>query len=188
VNVQAPKKLAPLIIRGSGLPPATTNGFESEIVASDGLRYKAVKIKKVEPDGLFIDYSPVPGAIGSAKLKFVNMPEDIQRKYGYDPQKAKAFEDMNAAAAAEAYERRQIEEAIRQAREAEEQRIRAELAKEQMELDLKLAAIDAANRTADAIERQNLILKLQQLEQQRIADGIQDLDWQLMLTRHHLRP
>jgi len=116
------------------------------------------------------------------------MPEDIQRKYGYDPQKAKAFEDMNAAAAAEAYERRQIEEAIRQAREAEEQRIRAELAKEQMELDLKLAAIDAANRTADAIERQNLILKLQQLEQQRIADGIQDLDWQLMLTRHHLRP
>lgn len=169
-----------LIVLGNGRLPESTNFFELEITAKDGTKYRAVQIRKIEPDGLHVDYAPGTGAIGSAKLKFVDLPESLQKKYGYDPKQAKAFEAGQIAAAAELYRQRQLAEAVRAEREAERQRIELEWAKERMELELRLEALAAANRTADAIERQAL-------EQRRIADGIRDLDWELMLARHRLR-
>lgn len=68
-------------------PPA---GFV--IVTRDGKTYKNVEVKRVAPDGLLIAYAPDAGGVGLSKLKFEDLPGDLQRRYGYNPTNAMAFE------------------------------------------------------------------------------------------------
>ena len=63
-----------------------------EIITRKGDTYKNASIQKVAPDGLVITYTPAKGGVGISKLKFVDLPDDLQRQYGYDPTNAAAFE------------------------------------------------------------------------------------------------
>ena len=51
-----------------------------EFTTLDGDHYTHATLKRVEPDGLVIEYSD-----GVVKLRFKNLPKDICEKYGYNP-------------------------------------------------------------------------------------------------------
>lgn len=48
--------------------------------------YEDVEVKKVEPDGVRVDHK-----YGAAKIRFENLPEDLQKKYGFKADAAKEF-------------------------------------------------------------------------------------------------
>ena len=56
------------------------------------------QVTKVYPDGLLVEHS---GGINLRKVKFTTLPEFVRRQYGYDPQKAAAYEAEQARAATE---------------------------------------------------------------------------------------
>ena len=63
-----------------------------QIKTVDGTTYRVVKVRRVEPDGISIAYAPASGGIGMTKLKFSVLPEEIRRQFGYDAEKAGAYE------------------------------------------------------------------------------------------------
>src|SRR4029453_15732557 len=52
----------------------------------DGKKYKNPTVSRVEPDGIVITFSG-----GIVKLPFVELPPDVQTKYGYDSKAAAAY-------------------------------------------------------------------------------------------------
>lgn len=62
------------------------------IVTRDGRTYNDVKVQQVLPDGLVISYAPTNGGTGISKVKFVDLPDKLQKRYGYNPTNATAFE------------------------------------------------------------------------------------------------
>jgi hypothetical protein len=81
----------------NSLVPGTTNPVPpSEITTRDGKTYQGVTVQRVDPDGLTVGYAVAGGGPGAAKIKFKNLPDDLQRQYKYDPDKAAAFEARQA--------------------------------------------------------------------------------------------
>jgi len=81
----------------SSAVPATTAVAERSpaglvIVTRDGKTYKNVQVKSIAPDGLLIAYTPDTGGVGISKLKFQDLPDDLQRHYGFNRTNAVAFE------------------------------------------------------------------------------------------------
>ena len=80
---------------------AGTTVFSLDITTRDGKTYKHVKVMGIYPDGLSIMHST-----GVSKVPFDNLPDAIQKEYGYDPAKVaadrKAVEEANKAEAARA--------------------------------------------------------------------------------------
>ena len=74
----------------------------NDLAAADGRIYRNVQVRKIEPDGLTLRHDA-----GLTKLAFPLLPEDWQRKYEYDPQKAANYERATAAARAQAERDRQ---------------------------------------------------------------------------------
>jgi hypothetical protein len=74
---------------------------------TDAKEYKNAKISRVEPDGIVITFSG-----GIVKLPFVELPRDVQKKYGYDSQVAATY----------TAEENQKQTALAQQRKADEQR------------------------------------------------------------------
>ncbi len=80
-------------------PPASpTVSGSGEIVTRAGETYKNVRIQRVAPDGLVIAYTPATGGIGISKIKFEDLPDDLQERYGYNPTNAAAFEKVQKQA------------------------------------------------------------------------------------------
>ena len=132
----APSKFAPP--PPSSLAPGSTNPAQpGEITTLDGKSYKGVSVQRVDPDGLMIGYAAAGGGISLSKIKFKNLPTDLQRRYNYDPDKAAAYEAKQAQAmAAWRAQRQQQEEAakqaaIRQAQQNAFERQQAELEQQQ---------------------------------------------------------
>jgi hypothetical protein len=73
-----------------------TNSPPNEITTRDGTIYKGVTVRKVDPDGLTIIYKPTGGGIGAAKLKFENLPDNLQKRYKYSPEKVAAYKAQQA--------------------------------------------------------------------------------------------
>ena len=69
------------------------------------------EVQKVAPDGLVISYAPADGGVGIAKLKFTDLSDDLQPRYGYNPTNAAAFERSEI-------ERRPVADAIARGRRA----------------------------------------------------------------------
>jgi len=63
-----------------------------DLTTTEGKVYKEVTIRKVEPDGLAIMH-----AEGMAKVPFTKLSQEIQKKHGYDPEKAKEFAEKQEA-------------------------------------------------------------------------------------------
>lgn len=79
-------------------PPPT------EITTILGKTYSSVKIVAVDPDGLRFMHSA-----GAAKVKFSELPAELQERFGYDPGKAAQFSQQQSMA--EAQRIQQIERA-----------------------------------------------------------------------------
>jgi hypothetical protein len=73
--------------------------FPTQITTTDGTVYRDTAKLKVYPDGLLVSYRPEPSGFGVAKLKFRELPEELQKQYGYDPKAAADFEKATAEAA-----------------------------------------------------------------------------------------
>src|SRR6266436_1116120 len=54
-----------------------------------GKEYKNAKVSRVEPDGIVITFSG-----GIVKIPFTELSPEIQRKYNYNPEAAKAFAEQ----------------------------------------------------------------------------------------------
>ncbi|HEV2392713.1 MAG TPA: tetratricopeptide repeat protein [Verrucomicrobiae bacterium] len=65
--------------------------FLPRVRTRDGRTYTCARVQKIEPDGITVSYVPQKGAVGVAKLKFKNLPADVQERYGYDPTAAGAL-------------------------------------------------------------------------------------------------
>jgi hypothetical protein len=63
---------------------------------SDGKLYQDVKVVKVEDDAVTILYKD-----GGARVALAKLPAPLQKKFSYDPVKAKAAADLRAKADAE---------------------------------------------------------------------------------------
>ena len=85
----------------------TSIAVADDFKTTDGKEYKNAKVSRVEPDGIVITFSG-----GIVKLPFTELPEDVQKKYGYNSSAAAEY-------SAEEYEK---QKALAQQRKADEQR------------------------------------------------------------------
>jgi hypothetical protein len=76
-----------------------------------GKDYKNVTVSRVEPDGIVLT-----GKSGISKIYFTELPKDVQKRFGYDSEKAADYSAQQNAALEQA--RKQQEEAWRQTTEA----------------------------------------------------------------------
>ncbi len=83
-----------------------------------GILLSNAVVVKVEPDGLLYNFQDM---VGGGKAKFVDLPESIRTKYGYDPKAAAEFEKKKLAAE-QAYRGRQAL-LLQQQKEAERQKL-----------------------------------------------------------------
>ena len=56
-----------------------------DITTLDGTTYREVKVTRIDVDGLVITH-----AGGAGKIEFLNLPEEVRKKYAYDPAKVEA--------------------------------------------------------------------------------------------------
>jgi len=131
--------------------PLTPN--PTAITDLDGTTYKSIRILKVEPDGLMIEYAPPAGGIGLKKLWFVNLSTELQLKYGYDAQKAAEYKA--AQATGEARLRKEMQVQQEQAWAAERARAEDNL-KGRLEIDrqAEAARIQAEKERAARIKEE----------------------------------
>jgi hypothetical protein len=65
-------------------------------IATKYEKFEKAVVSRVEPDAITIMH-----ASGVARIPFQDLPEEMQRKYGYDPQKALAYQQAIQRAARE---------------------------------------------------------------------------------------
>lgn len=93
------------------------------LTTTSGKTFEAVAVKRVDPDGLSILHKD-----GVAKVLFTDLPEELRAKFGYDAQKAQAFqaaqtvEMENAARQQAAQARRKAEEDAAEAAKKEREK------------------------------------------------------------------
>lgn len=66
----------------SDIPPGT-----NDFVTADGQIYRNVQVRHIEPDGLTFHHDG-----GVTKVNFTALPEELQKKYEYDPKAAVAYQ------------------------------------------------------------------------------------------------
>lgn len=81
-------------------------------IAGGVRKLEKVELVKVEPDGIRVIHSA-----GMAKVPFESLPVELQKKYGYDPAKAKVHREATNAAVAESRAKAEKEANEGQARE-----------------------------------------------------------------------
>jgi hypothetical protein len=98
----------------------------SSISTTDGMTYNNVTAQRVDPDGLYIEYSLPGGGVGMSKVKFSRLSPDLQKQFGYDAAKARDYEAKVAKATEdfrqESIRDEQIASAARQARAEREEK------------------------------------------------------------------
>jgi hypothetical protein len=104
---------------------ATSTLFASDITTRDGTTYKHAEVTGVDADGPRITHST-----GVTKIPFDNLPDALQKEYGYNPAKVAAYnkaveeakkaETARAAAAREQAASQAQQEAEKQRRQAQE--------------------------------------------------------------------
>lgn len=82
----------------------STDGFAEDWTTSDGITYQNVKIIRVEDDAITIIYKD-----GGALVPLIKLPPELQRRYYYDPVKAKAAADARTKTDTEDAKKLQLE-------------------------------------------------------------------------------
>jgi hypothetical protein len=96
----------------------TSSKLPLQITTLDGKTYRGVAEQAVAvyPDGIVVRYQPeaggqpVPGSIACAKLKFINLPDEVQKLYPHDPKAAADYETQRAQATSQWLQARATEE------------------------------------------------------------------------------
>src|SRR5579862_263584 len=65
---------------------------------TDGATYNHITAQRVDPDGLYIEYTLPGGGIGMSKVKFSRLSSEQQKQFGYEPAKAHEYESQVAKA------------------------------------------------------------------------------------------
>jgi hypothetical protein len=128
-------------LKSANLITQPNSGPEDQITTRDHEVYRGVTIIRTDPAGLTFSYNNSTPALMMKRLNFQDLPEALQEKYHYDPQRAAAYE-------------------------ISQQKVELEL-KQRLEVDDQIST-DLNNRRAEAEEawEQSMIL-----EQQRSKDG-----------------
>lgn len=109
------------LLAGSQIQAQTSSpGPTIQITTTDGRVYHDVTVIRTDPDGIFIDYTPDGGGLGMARLRFRNLPNDLQARYGYDAKSAADFEDRERHANADWVAQMNHDESLRRYRELAE--------------------------------------------------------------------
>lgn len=128
-NGQPAMQTKHFIIAGAVALCATLGAAETNsITTRDGITYTNAVIQRADPNGIVIEYAPRPGSVGIAKLKFANLPDELQKRYNYNATNAVIFEQNHAAGIARRekeieqgeIEKRRLYEATLQRRAEEE--------------------------------------------------------------------
>lgn len=104
---------APPLTRTNQIAHVSANSLPARIVTTDGQIYNSVKLLRVLPDGLLVQYLPASGGMGLARLKFTKLPPSYQKQFGYNPEKASNYEQGEKIAMAELSRRMREDENIR---------------------------------------------------------------------------
>ncbi|MGA3285378.1 MAG: hypothetical protein ABSD57_13085 [Verrucomicrobiota bacterium] len=141
----------------NSLEPEKTNLAQpGEITTLNGKTYKSATVQRVDPDGLTIGYTPAGGGTGAVKIKFKNLPDDLQRQYKYDPDKAAAYEARQAQgmAAWRAQREKETEAAKRAATQRAEQDALEQQKKEELEQQGKTAQKEMTEQQKKEAQKQ----------------------------------
>ncbi len=77
--------------------------FAGDLTTLDGKTYRNITVTRVEADGLVVTH-----AEGGCKIEFLNLPEDVRKKYSYDPAKAEAAKKAAAGGSWQEMDQRMI--------------------------------------------------------------------------------
>ena len=132
-----------------GSPSEATNAIAlDELVTKWGTVYHGFSIERVDPAGLTISYVPNGGGLGMDRIPFNLLPDNWQRHYGYDPEKAAKFDLEQKRAMGQLREQMIADENAYREKRAEE-----EAAEEAAAAQAKIEA-EAANKAAEAAAAQ----------------------------------
>jgi hypothetical protein len=67
--------------------------LSDDFKTNDGKEYKNATVTRVEADGIVVRTK-----VGISKLSFTELPEDVQKRFNYDPGRAAAYAVQAAAA------------------------------------------------------------------------------------------
>lgn len=70
----------------------------TSLSTADGTTYNNITEQRVDPDGLYIEYTLPNGGVGMSKVKFSRLSSDQQKQFGFDASKAKDYESKVAKA------------------------------------------------------------------------------------------
>ena len=90
----------------------------ANLTLADGTVLKNTMVLKVEPDGLRLEHHD-----GVSKVKFENLPEEVQKRFTFDRDHAEKFreeKEIERATRATAERKARVEELLRQRRELQE--------------------------------------------------------------------
>ena len=129
-----------------GSPSEVTDENSSDVLVTKlGTVYQKFYVEKADPAGLTISYVPDGGGLGMERVPFNLLPDDWQRRYGYDPEKAAKFDLEQKQAMAQLRERMIADEkAYREKRAQEEAAEEAAAAQAKIEAEAAKKAAEAA--------------------------------------------
>jgi hypothetical protein len=124
-----------------GSPSEVTDENSSDVLVTKlGTVYQKFYVEKADPAGLTISYVPDGGGLGMERVPFNLLPDDWQRRYGYDPEKAAKFDLEQKKAMAQLREQMIADE-----KAYREKRAQAEAAEEAAKKAAEAAATQATN-------------------------------------------
>ncbi|HUA66535.1 MAG TPA: hypothetical protein VME24_11855 [Alphaproteobacteria bacterium] len=101
------------VIGTDPLAALSSNSLPPGIITTDGQTYNAVKLLRVLPDGLLVQFQPDSGGMGLARLRFVKLSPALQQQFGYDPEKASDYERGEKQVMVDLSRRLRLEDNIR---------------------------------------------------------------------------
>ena len=119
MKIQNAKSVLPaLFLTCVAAAAQTSSKLPPQITTLDGKTYHGVAEQPdaVYPDGIVVNYQPeargqpVPGGIANAKLKFSNLPDEVQKLYPHEPKAAADYESQQAQATSQWLQARATEE------------------------------------------------------------------------------
>ena len=110
--------------------PSNSNRLQQisggKITTRAGDSYEGVVVQRVDPDGVVIGYALTGGGMGISKLKFQNLPDNLQQQFGYNSTNAAAFEKEQKQAEGQRRAKWIVENQKAQSKRQEEEIVDAE--------------------------------------------------------------
>jgi len=123
---------------------------ETSLTTIDGKTYDHISTLRVDPDGVYIEYTVARGGLGSAKVKFARLSTDLQKQYGYDADAARKYEEGTARAELAYQNWAKEQDAARQ--RAQSERDARELEEETLATQRQVAAAQVAQAAAQSAQ------------------------------------